>query len=247
MYDQAKIKAIELFNKGENVPYVYEQLQQLAEEDERPRNVRVVYNWYEKYTQQAGNYLKTFLPSAVSNRQRDNDQSIEELYRAFMGLPHSAPVKLGSDIKKFVKDQLVPLKPPSLQDLIKSGLEKQVAIRLLKDWDMAVIDGHASITRELKQTVKVLAEDPDIPYKWARRLAGLEMEQGTSPSFLHRFGSTLASMIRRYRPWEGPENEKAYEEVYLYWVGKELPRVLEDLEEYRAGELEKILQEKKTG
>jgi len=125
-------------------------------------------------------------------------------------------------------------KPPSLTELIEklkeSGVPKKsaqkIAPGLLADWEIAFREDDYIQSMTYERAVAILREVPGVPYKKALALANFEakledcgidsLEDGQ-----HVFD--LINIYKQYRPWDGKDNQRAYQKMVNWWFEKTKP------------------------
>jgi hypothetical protein len=105
-------------------------------------------------------------------------------------------------------------KPPELAELIEQDLDAKIALRLLANWDVAYRKGDESgafETAVLRRAVPIFSEFPEIPYEKAIAIAELEVQ---GEEFQLEEVRDYVQLAKRYRVWRGPDNLKAFDEVF---------------------------------
>lgn len=131
------------------------------------------------------------------------------------------------------RDKELP-KPPTLIELvdtlIQSGVPKKSAQKmapgLLADWEIAYREDDYVLARTCERAGAILREVPGIPYKKALALANFEAKLedcgiDSGEDGQHIFD--LINIYKRYRPWDGKENQRAYQKMVNWWFEKTKP------------------------
>lgn len=128
-----------------------------------------------------------------------------------------------------LRDKEIP-KPPTLTELVESfrnsGVSPKLAPELLANWDIAFREDDYLHARACERAVAILIEIPGIPYKnaldhgmFVAKLEYFEIDGLKESGYIF----DLINIWKRYRPWEGKENRKAYQKMLNWWFEKTKP------------------------
>jgi hypothetical protein len=122
------------------------------------------------------------------------------------------------DIEPVHKKSVQLIEPIELIQLIEKGIPKEKAVRLLANWDTSFwryrrqpdwVDKYRTMV--FQRAANIFAEFPDIPFEKGIYLADLESK---AELFDIPLAKEIADLCKRYRIWEGPENLRAFWEVF---------------------------------
>ncbi|MCP4612683.1 MAG: hypothetical protein GY845_28640 [Planctomycetes bacterium] len=99
--------------------------------------------------------------------------------------------------------------PPSVRNLVdERNIPESVALQVIVFWDHAVINNQHGIKSITKHLVDVLADDPQMPFRTATNIAYTlyKADQSQDAHLVQ-----VCDIARRYRPWRGGNNRKAFD------------------------------------
>lgn len=232
IYPEAKGRAIQLFESGEirrgDIPKLYIRLQTELRSDEYPPHINYFYRWYNEWKSEMDKAKK---------RAIIRGEKVEP--EPFIKKPESFRSH-GSEIYRLTE-------PPQLDELVRSGVPEKLAPRLLSNWDVAFEEGDPYRTTVFQRIADIFKDLPDIPYDRAKALAELELH---GDEFSIEEVQKLAKLLRRYRPWESKENQKAFNELYDRWLESAAisarERLTEERERIKKQEMEEEMEGKKV-
>jgi hypothetical protein len=218
LYPEAKKMTFDLLDKEYGVPAIYEELKRELPAKWIPPQVNYIYRYRNDWEKQK--IIREGLETLVKEETPDTQPK-----------PLSEESGRDSQLDKRLRrpsslrdKELV--KPPSLTELIDSGVPKKLAPELLANWEIAFREDNYVQARTYEKAAMMLREIPGIPYKKALDLGKFEAK-------LEYFGIDglkqgqetfdLINIYKRYRPWEGKENQKAYQKMFNWWFEKTKP------------------------
>ena len=216
-YREAHERAFRLFDEGKTVPSTYKILQREFTVEEIPADVRQVYTWQKEYRD--NEVIQGGITTLVKV-EASTDKELEPL-------THDKRLRRPPSLR----DKELP-KPPSLTELIEnlkeSGVSKpkKLAPELLATWDIAFREDDYQQARACERAVAILIEVPGIPYKRALGLGMFEAKLEYRQIDTLKGGKIILDLIniyKRYRPWEGKENQKAYQKMVNWWFENTKP------------------------
>lgn len=224
-YREAHKRAFRLFDEGKTVPETYKILQREFTDEEIPGDVRQVYSWQTEYRR--NKVIQEGIETLVK-KEIPTDKEPEPLIEESESIAqHEKQLRRPSSLR----DKELP-KPPSLTELIEklkeSGVPnpKKLAPELLADWDIAFGEDDYLRARTCERAVAILKEVPGIPYKKALGLGNFEAKLEYFEIDGLKEGQEIFKLIniyKRYRPWDGRENQKAYQKMSRWWFEKTQP------------------------
>lgn len=223
-YREAHDRAFELF-EDKTVPEIYKILQEEFPPARIPGEVRQVYTWQTEYRR--NKVIQKGIATLVKE-EASTDKELEPL-------AHDKRLRR----PRSLRDKEIP-KPPTLTELVESfrnsGVSPKLAPELLANWDIAFREDDYLHARACERAVAILIEIPGIPYKnaldhgmFVAKLEYFEIDSLKESEYIF----DLINIWKRYRPWEGKENRKAYQKMVDWWFEKTKPmrdKIRSDLE-----------------
>lgn len=190
-----------------------------------PTHPRTISRWRKKWIKQK--VIKKVIETLVKE-EASTDKELEPLIEESESIAqHEKQLRRPSSLR----DKELP-KPPSLTELIEklkeSGVPnpKKLAPELLADWDIAFGEDDYLRARTCERAMAILKEVPGIPYKKALGLGNFEAKLEYFEIDGLKEGQRIFELIniyKRYRPWDGRENQKAYQKMSRWWFEKTQP------------------------
>jgi hypothetical protein len=228
-YRAARNRALKLFDQDRTVTETYKILQEEFPAEEIPGDVRQVYTWQKDYAHDG-----VIQDGITANLMMKEETSTDTESKPYVS--ESEPESVAQYDKRLrrppsLRDKEL-AKPPSLTELISSFIDsgvpkaKQLAPELLANWEIAFREDDYVQARTYEKAATMLREIPGIPYKKALGLGKFEAKlEYFEIDGLKQGQETLdlINIYKRYRPWEGKENQKAYQKMFNWWFEKTKP------------------------
>jgi len=214
--DEVKSKAESLFTQGMISPTkVLEELKkEFKGKHEVPTHTRTIARWRNDWKER-----KPVQDSMATLAKEEAPTDIEQEPL----IEEPAPSARGNKRLRrppWLRDKEL-TKPPTLTELIESGVPRNIAPLLLANWDVAFEEDNYYKAKECERTAAIFKEFPGIRYKSAVTLGTMEATNECLGADHVREKQEISSIIniyKRYRPWEGKENFKAFRELFKRWI-----------------------------
>lgn len=197
-------RALTLMEEGYTAEQVLEELAISYGERNVPKQRETIYAWRKKEKQKSNSALRN-----VMHEPAGQSGELAEL--------GSLAGKSGQPMEQ--ERGLLP--PPSLTELLDRKVQKDRALRLLSEWDVAYESERALTTATLDNAVALFTEFSDIPYDVAMAISSFEVRVRY---FDAKDLGDVARFMRRYRPWEGSENRKLMMRAFRQWCENRFDR-----------------------
>ena len=231
IYPEAKKRASQLFESGGergDIPKLFIKLQSELRADECPPHVNYFYRWYKEW-----------------KLEKETQKNIAIIKGENIG--HEPFIKKPEPFRSHANEIYKLIEPPELDELVRSGVPKKLAPRLLSNWDVAFQEGDPYRTTVFRRIADIFKDLPGIPYDRAKALAELELH--ADEDSIEEM-QNLAKLFRRYRPWESKENQRAFNELYDRWLSSAATstrkRLTEERERIKKEEMKEEMEGKKV-
>ncbi|MBT4511536.1 MAG: hypothetical protein HOC20_04920 [Chloroflexi bacterium] len=186
-------KALQLRNQGTTLKTILETIQQDFG-DRAPDSIKTISRWIKEQ--------KDRIRKLQNEVVTASDENSEECFISPM------IAETISDSAKSSQSDVPP--PPSVDDLIDQGVPKDRAPWVLANWDMAYIARDPYRFEGVQKLMTILKTYHTMPYDKAVQLAQLEL---TLEYINHPGLREFIDRAKRYHPWEGGENQKAFDAI----------------------------------